>query len=38
MSDVVAEQGASDPAPAVLVIDDDAAIRAAVRRFLERER
>jgi two-component system C4-dicarboxylate transport response regulator DctD len=27
-----------DPAPAVLVIDDDASMRAAVRRFLERER
>jgi two-component system C4-dicarboxylate transport response regulator DctD len=25
------------PSPAVLVIDDDAAMRAAVRRFLERE-
>ena len=26
-----------DPSPAVLVIDDDASMRAAVRRFLERE-
>lgn len=26
-----------DPSPIVLVIDDDAAMRAAVRRFLERE-
>jgi CheY-like chemotaxis protein len=26
-----------DPLPAVLVIDDDASMRAAVRRFLERE-
>ena len=27
----------TDPSPAVLVIDDDASMRAAVRRFLERE-
>jgi DNA-binding NtrC family response regulator len=27
----------AEPAPAVLVIDDDASMRAAVRRFLERE-
>ena len=26
-----------DPSPVVLVIDDDASMRAAVRRFLERE-
>ena len=33
------DQPAASPAPpsAVLVIDDDAAVRAAVRRFLERE-
>jgi two-component system C4-dicarboxylate transport response regulator DctD len=28
---------AAPPSPAVLVIDDDASMRAAVRRFLERE-
>lgn len=37
MSDTVHTIPRADPTPTVLVIDDDASMRAAVRRFLERE-
>jgi DNA-binding NtrC family response regulator len=37
MSDLAQSPALPEPPPAVLVIDDDASMRAAVRRFLERE-
>ena len=37
MSDPERTSTLAAPSPAVLVIDDDASMRAAVRRFLERE-
>lgn len=37
MSDSELTISRAKPSPAVLVIDDDASMRAAVRRFLERE-
>lgn len=37
MSDSEPTSSLADPSAAVLVIDDDASMRAAVRRFLERE-